>query len=141
MPVRVTDEQFRSAVRAAGGRLEGLERETEREIARVAAGRARRAVKVASGRARASVRVVTSASGSEVRAGGSRAPYFGWRDFGGPRRGRGGGIARIPYIPGGRYVWRAYADLNDAGTLEDIGRDKMLRALRGVGIDVTAGGA
>lgn len=55
-----------------------------------------------SGAARASLR----ADGPRVTGGGSRAPYFGWLEFGGKT-----GIKRSVerrFVPGGRYIWPAF---------------------------------
>ncbi len=40
-----------------------------------------------------------------LNAGGETAPYFGWVEFGGTRRGRGGGEAMLPYAHGGHYLY------------------------------------
>jgi phage gpG-like protein len=40
-----------------------------------------------------------------VSIGGYDVPYAGWIEFGGARRGRGGGVASRPYIGRGRYLY------------------------------------
>lgn len=83
---------------------------------------ARRVPRGRSGAARASVRVVGGAGTSQVVAGGHKAPYYGWLDFGGVA-GRNG--ARRPYNRRGRYLLRALFSLDSrlqAETEDALGR-------------------
>lgn len=57
-----------------------------------------------SGAARASLRIVEGIGARQVVAGGRRAPYFGWLDFGGVAGAQG---PRRPYMRRGRYVLQA----------------------------------
>lgn len=59
-----------------------------------------------SGRAGGSVRAVTVQGGGGVRAGGAKAPYYPWLDFGG-RVGRRHATVR-EFIPQGRYVYPTF---------------------------------
>lgn len=68
---------------------------------------ARPKVPVRTGRARRSLRATASRGGSVV-GGGSKAPYFGWLDFGG-RVGRNKTVSR-PVITGGRIIYPALAE-------------------------------
>lgn len=56
-----------------------------------------------SGAAAASLKAASTRTSIRIRAGGARAPYFPWLDFGG-KTGRGGSIVR-PYLSEGRYVY------------------------------------
>lgn len=55
------------------------------------------------GRARASLKVRSSQTKAAIAAGGTKAPYYPWLDFGG-RVGRGNSVKR-PYSREGRYVY------------------------------------
>lgn len=78
--------------------LEAVARETRPKVHRV------------TGAAAGSIRVQATQDGARLTAGGPGARHFGWRDFGGLRRGRGGGVAELGYRPGGRYVWKTFGD-------------------------------
>jgi hypothetical protein len=56
-----------------------------------------------SGRAASSLTLLESQGRATVRAGGSRAPWYSWLDFGGAV-GRGGATVR-PFVRGGRYLY------------------------------------
>lgn len=74
------------------------------EAADLIATRARRLVPSRTGRMRGSIRVDTGGGAATVVAGGSRAKYFGWVDYGGLLRKQN---IRRPYRSGGRYVYPA----------------------------------
>lgn len=88
-----------------------------------------------SGRAANSLKSQSTQSKARIKAGGSRAPYFPWLDFGG-RTGPGGSVQR-PFFKKGRYVWLSFADKRAEvthaldGALGDVAR--------GAGLDVTRG--
>lgn len=61
------------------------------------------------GAAKRSVKASTSGNWAQVRAGGPKAPYYGWLDFGGtlrPTGGRRNTIRRTVYSDG-RYIFPA----------------------------------
>lgn len=88
-----------------------------------------------SGDAAASLKSQSTQSKARIKAGGRRAPYFPWLDFGG-RTGPGGSVVR-PFFKKGRYVWLSFADKQTEVTaaLEDA----MVSVARGAGLDVTRG--
>lgn len=59
-----------------------------------------------SGRARGTMRTQSTRTEARVTAGGSRAPYYPWLDFGG-RVGRARSVSR-PVLSRGRYIYDAY---------------------------------
>lgn len=65
------------------------------------------------GRAASSLKTASTQNRAQIKAGGSRAMYLPWLDFGGKRAGRGGGIAERPFYKQGRYVWRSYGRRRD----------------------------
>jgi hypothetical protein len=98
--------------------LKDLDGESQKEIrvalnevaATVAQGASRR-VPVRSGRARGSLKAMSSQRETRISAGGRKAPYYGWLDFGG-RIGRDKATVR-PFVPAGRYIWPAVAANRD----------------------------
>jgi hypothetical protein len=87
------------------------------------------------GKAANSLKSQSTQSAARIKAGGSRAPYFPWLDFGG-RTGRNKSVDR-PFYKKGRYVWLSFADKRTEvthaldGALADVAR--------GAGLDVTRG--
>lgn len=61
-----------------------------------------------SGRARASVRARSTQRATRVRAGGARAPYYPWLDYGGAV-GRRNSVRR-PFVKDGRYLYPSYRE-------------------------------
>lgn len=118
--------------------LKAMDGESQKEIRvalnrvaeTVVAGAARR-VPVRSGRARASLKAASSQRETRVGAGGRKAPYYGWLDFGG-RIGRDKSQRR-PFVAGGRYIWPAVAANREAlaravdEQLKSLARSKGLR--------------
>lgn len=94
---------------------------------------ARRRVPTRTGAARASLAVRMIDQRAEVVAGGSRAPYFGWLDFGG-RVGRGLSVNR-PYLANGRYVYFAHQGVQ-ARYLELLSK-ALADAVAGAGFEAT----
>lgn len=73
------------------------------DVAEVFLGFVRPQVPARSGAARGSLRAQSSQSTAKVAAGGPRAPYYAWLDFGG-RVGRRKQTRR-PVLAGGRYIY------------------------------------
>lgn len=72
--------------------------------------------------------------GERVEGGGSRAPYYGWLDFGG-RAGRRRSIAR-PYYTRGRYIYKSFFDLKSKDRFLDDAGDELKDAARSAGLEV-----
>lgn len=87
------------------------------------------------GRAAASLKSQSTQSKARIKAGGSRAPYFPWLDFGG-RTGRNRSQVR-PFFKKGRYVWLSFADKRTEVTAALEGA--MVDVAKGAGLDVTRG--
>lgn len=85
------------------------------------------------GNARASIKVASTQTAVRVKAGGNKAPYYPWLDFGGAV-GINKSVKR-PFLKSGRYLWAAYStqDKNIAKLIE-----KRLHGLVAAnGLDVT----
>lgn len=67
---------------------------------------ARPRIPTRSGRAARSLRAQSTRTAARIAAGGRRAPYFPWLDFGG--KGPGGRPAPRPFYKDGRYLWKGY---------------------------------
>lgn len=121
--------EFRAAIERASGegqeRLDGvLAAAAESVVAR-----ARRGVPSRTGSAQASIK----ASGLAIRAGGSRAPYFPWLDYGG-RVGRKKSVARA-WRSEGRYVYPALSA--EWVALMTDAESELVNLVRGAGLEVT----
>jgi hypothetical protein len=73
------------------------------EVAEVVLDTARPLVPTRSGNARASLKAGSSETAVQIKAGGSKAPYWGWLDFGG-KVGRAKSVKRR-FIPEGRFIY------------------------------------
>lgn len=129
--------ELRDALREASGGLAAAVRgeltDRARMIARAASGRVPRRT----GAAAATVDAVPAPDGAQIVAGGRRAPYFPWLEFGGDV-GRRGSIRR-PFVRDGRYIGRAVdASLGD---LEAAVARAVFDTARQAGLEVTPGGA
>lgn len=87
------------------------------------------------GRAAASLKSQSTQTKARIKAGGSRAPYFPWLDFGG-RTGRNKSVVR-PFFKKGRYVWLSFADKRTEVT--EALDDALADVARGAGLEVTRG--
>jgi hypothetical protein len=88
---------------------------------------------VLTGAARASVRASSTRTLTRVSAGGKRAPYYPWLDYGG-RTGRRKRTVR-PYIGGGRYLYPAIAAHRDE--IERLLATGLTDVITGAGLEVT----
>lgn len=95
-------------------------------------GYARPKIPVRSGRAARTLRAQSTRTAVRVTAGGKRAPYYPWLDFGG-RVGRKKSVKR-PFIGDGRYL---YAGLHaERERIHQATVDALLDAARSAGVEV-----
>lgn len=87
-----------------------------------------------SGKAKGSVRVASTRTKVRVRAGGNRAPYYPWLDFGG-RVGRRKSVVR-PFRKEGRYIYDAYYRKSTSGDVQRVLTDSLLSIVESAGIAV-----
>lgn len=116
-------KEFTRAVKELDANMPKLIRVAMNEAADAVIGEARPEVPSRSGRAARSMRAQSTRKEVRVVAGGPRAPYYPWLDFGG-RVGRRKATVRRFYADG-RYLYPAYFRLRDNGRFVDI----MSRAL------------
>lgn len=91
-----------------------------------------------SGRAAGSVKAASTQSAAKIKAGGNRVPYFPWLDFGGKRRGRGGGVAERPFKKVGRYIWHSFA--KNRNRIIETTEQGLVDVARRAGLEVTTNG-
>lgn len=94
---------------------------------------ARPKVPTRSGRARASLKVRSSQTQARIAAGGTRAPYYPWLDFGGTV-GHDDSVKR-PFYTEGRYVYPGLRTNRDKIT--QVMADALTELARGAGFEVT----
>ena len=77
-------------------------------VANIVIDDARPRIPTRTGRAARSLKAKSTRTAVRISAGGKRAPYFPWLDFGGA--GPNNRPARRPFYTDGRYVWKSFAD-------------------------------
>jgi len=95
-------ESLRTALKGLSANLNDSLREAFRDQALMIARNAQGLVPVRSGHAKASIGVDVINDEVTLIAGGARAPYFGWLEFGGQAN-----HAKRPFVKGGRYLGKA----------------------------------
>lgn len=78
------------------------------EAAEIVVDDARPEVPSLSGKASRTVKAASTRTAAQVKAGGAKAPYYPWLDFGG-QVGVNRSVKR-QFIKGGRYIYPAYSD-------------------------------
>ena len=95
--------ELRSTLRGIEKELGPELRKGLNEVAEVVLETARPLVPTRSGKARASLKAGSTEKAVQIKAGGAKAPYWGWLDFGG-KVGRAKSVRR-PFIMEGRYIY------------------------------------
>lgn len=83
------------------------------------------------GTAQRTVRAASTRTAAQVKAGGKRAPWYPWLDFGG-RVGIRRSVRR-QFIKGGRYIYPAYSDNRDQ--IADKLADGLTELIRDSGLE------
>jgi len=104
------------------------------QAADVIIGAAQPQVPTRTGRARASIKARSTRTMVRVSAGGSKAPYYPWLDFGG-KVGIGRSVER-PFYKKGRYIYRGYEDKQRSGEFPKILRKVLIAEARRAGFEV-----
>lgn len=95
---------------------------------------ARALVPKRSGKAAKSIRAASTRTAVRVKAGGTRAPYYSWLDFGG-RVGRKKATRR-PFLKEGRYLYPTYFHLRDTGRIRRVLEKSLLDVAWQSGVEV-----
>lgn len=88
-----------------------------------------------SGRAAGTIKAKSTRTSARISAGGRRAPYYPWLDFGGAV-GRKNSVER-QFRKRGRYLYLAYFEQRDSGAFERALQDALLEVAAQTGIEVT----
>jgi hypothetical protein len=104
-PIRITGlREFTRAMKDLDADLPKVIRTSLNDALGLVIGYAQPRVERRSGRAAASIRGASTGRSARIRAGGKRAPYYGWLDFGG-RVGAQRQVKR-PFYREGRYLYK-----------------------------------
>ncbi len=104
------------------------------QAADVVVGAAQAQIPRRTGRAAASIRAASTRTAVQVRAGGAKAKWYPWLDFGG-RVGRKRSVKRA-FIKEGRYLYAAYFRKRDSGEFGEILTAALLDVARQAGVEV-----
>lgn len=119
-------KEFQAKLRVMDAKAPRQIRLVLNDSAGIVVDRVRPLVPKRSGRAAASVRAVSQQQKGVVKAGGGRAPYYPWLDFGGGV-GRRNSV-RKPYIAKGRYLYPTYERVRPAVIVSmETGLDRLIR--------------
>ena len=117
--------QFRGDLKKLDARLPKMVRKVLNEAAQIVVDDARARMPRDTGAARKSIRVASTQNAARIKAGGDRAPYYGWLDYGGnhkhprssfdPVTGRFHQLAKAnkatrKFIKTGRYLYPSLED-------------------------------
>jgi len=101
-----------------------------KDLSSKVASRASANAPVKTGKLKATIRGLGSQRYGVVKEGKASIPYAGWVDFGGNKRGRGGGIQSRPYLSNGRIIYPALDELKPTIEREyNNALEKVLRRL------------
>lgn len=132
-PIKVEGlREFQKALRDMDGESQKMLRQVLNAAVEDIASGARRKVPRKTGKAASSIRAASSQREAIVKAGGRKASYFPWLDFGG-RVGRDRSVKR-PFIQSGRYLYPTYSS-HRAGTLKLI-EQGLVAVAREAGLEV-----
>jgi hypothetical protein len=127
-------KEFRRSLKQLDGDLPKALRIAMNRAAELVVEEARPGVPKASGAAARSIRPQSTGVAVRVTAGGTRAPYYPWLDFGG-RVGRRKATVR-PFSTDGRYLYPAYFRLRDAGVFEEALAAALVDVAAAAGLEV-----
>lgn len=132
-----------SGLRDLQAGLKGLDGEAQKQLrlvlngaATTVAHAAARRVPTRTGKARNSIRPASSQREARVKAGGAKAAYYGWRDFGGAVGRKKN--TRLPFLEEGRYLYPAFHANRDS--IYNGLQKSITDMLEGAGLEVNRGG-
>lgn len=125
--------QFTKALKDLDLELPKAMRHANNAVASIVVDAARPKIPVKTGKARKSLKAKSTRTAVRVSAGGKRAPYYGWLDFGGST-----GIKRSvrrPFLEEGRYIYPEYS--GSRGKVLEAMVSAYTTVARDAGLDVT----
>jgi hypothetical protein len=133
-PVKIDGlRQFQAALRSMEDGLQKELRVVLNAAADLVIADARPKIPRRTGAAAASLKARSGQREAKIQAGGSKAPYFGWLDYGG-RVGPAKSVSR-PFIRGGRYIYPAFS--RNRAKVTDVMVDGLADLARRSGLAVT----
>lgn len=134
--IKVTGlKEFNKALKQLDAELPKVVRIALNKVSEAVIDKARPDVPVRSGKAARSIRGQSTRTAVRVTAGGSRAPYYAWLDFGG-RTGKRKSVRR-PFSQYGRYLYPAYFQMRDSGEFVDVMSAALVDVAAQAGLEVT----
>lgn len=127
--------EFNRSLRKLDSDLPKALRLAMNQAADVVIGYAKPRVPRRSGRAVGSIRAASTRTAVRVAAGGRKAPYYPWLDFGG-RIGKRKSVRRA-FLKEGRYLYAGYFKARDSGQLQDVMTNALVDVARQAGLEVT----
>lgn len=128
-------KEFARALRRVDAAAAKQIRIVNNDAAGLVVDRARPKIPARTGRARASLRLRSTRTLVRVAAGGDRAPWYPWLDWGG-RTGPGKSVRR-PFIQEGRYLYPTLREVS--GEVRSAMEDGLARIAREAGLEVDRG--
>jgi hypothetical protein len=125
--------EFQRQLRAIDPAMPKMLRTVHNGAAELVVARARPKVPTRTGAARASLKARSSQREGRVAAGGRKAPYYPWLDFGGTT-GRGG-TAKRPFYTEGRYIYPTVRE--NTAEIQQIMSDGVVELAAAAGLEVT----
>lgn len=126
-------KELRAQLKQADAALPKLIRVALNQASELVVAYAKRRIPKKSGRAAGSLKVRSSQTRARIAAGGTRAPYYPWLDFGG-RVGRDKSVSR-PFYTEGRYIYPGLRENRDEIT--EVMSDALTELARSAGFEVT----
>ena len=136
--MRVKIEGLREFRAAVDNTQSGTKKEVRlvlNEAANVVVTDSKPVVAANTGAASKSIRAASTQSKSRVRAGGAKAPYYPWLDFGG-KVGKYRQVDRS-YNQDGRYIYPTYRQKRDSGEFQETMLEAMEALATKHGLDVS----
>jgi hypothetical protein len=127
--------QFQRNLRAMDSDLPKALRIAMNQAADVVVSDAKPRVPKKTGKAAASIKAASTRTAVRIKAGGRRAPYYPWLDFGGAV-GRKRSIRR-PFLKDGRYLYEAYFSKKASGEFEAVLTKALLDVATQAGVVVS----
>lgn len=128
--------QFAKRIKQVDTELPKMLRKTLNVVAGVVVDATRPNIPSRSGKARASVKAASLRDAVRVKAGGTKAPWYPWLDYGGEGRIKGRPPKR-PFIKSGRYLYPAYFKKRDSGELLELANKGLLEVVEAAGLEVS----
>jgi hypothetical protein len=127
--------QFVKRLKEVDAELPKTLRKTFNTVADIVVTSARSGFPTRTGRAKSSIRVASAQDKVRVSAGGAKAPWYPWIDYGGEGRRRGRPPAR-PFIKKGRFLYPGYYKVRDSGEFEEMLNTALGEVVKAAGLEV-----